>query len=109
MDLPRVAVFVGGVAGRGCCGWPPGDLNLAGLNDHPLDGVGTNVRVSALHPAEGPSAKSSGRDSSRPPQISVNGPAEFTDASRGKGAFKTVMRAMDNRREAGCVFAELAI
>ena len=26
----------------------------------------TNVRVSALHPAEGPSAKSSGRDSSRP-------------------------------------------
>ena len=39
MDLPRVAVFVGGVAGRGCCGWPPGDLNLAGLNDHPLDGV----------------------------------------------------------------------
>ena len=45
------------------------------------------------------------------PQISVNGPAEFTDndASRGKGAFKTVMRAMDNLREAGCVFAELAI
>jgi MoaA/NifB/PqqE/SkfB family radical SAM enzyme len=38
------------------------------------------------------------------PQISVNGPAEFTDGSRGKGAFKTVMRAMDNLREAGCVF-----
>jgi MoaA/NifB/PqqE/SkfB family radical SAM enzyme len=38
------------------------------------------------------------------PQISVNGPGEYTDASRGKGAFKTVMRAMDNLREAGCVF-----
>lgn len=38
------------------------------------------------------------------PQISVNGPAEFTDASRGKGAFEGVMRAMDNLREAGCAF-----
>lgn len=38
------------------------------------------------------------------PQISVNGPAEYTDASRGKGAFQQVMQAMDNLREAGCVF-----
>jgi MoaA/NifB/PqqE/SkfB family radical SAM enzyme len=38
------------------------------------------------------------------PQISVNGPAEQTDSSRGKGAFQHVMRAMDNLREAGCVF-----
>jgi MoaA/NifB/PqqE/SkfB family radical SAM enzyme len=38
------------------------------------------------------------------PQLSVNGPAEYTDASRGKGTFDQVMRAMDNLREAGCVF-----
>jgi len=38
------------------------------------------------------------------PQMSVNGPAEYTDASRGKGAFDQVMQAMDNLREAGCVF-----
>jgi len=36
------------------------------------------------------------------PQISVNGPAEHTDASRGKGAFDKVMKAMDNLRQAGC-------
>ena len=38
------------------------------------------------------------------PQISVNGPVEHTDVSRGKGAFDVCMRAMDNLREAGCVF-----
>lgn len=38
------------------------------------------------------------------PQISVNGPEEYTDGSRGKGAFKVVMEAMDNLHEAGCVF-----
>ena len=38
------------------------------------------------------------------PQISVNGPLEYTDSSRGEGAFKQVMRAMDDLREAGCVF-----
>ena len=38
------------------------------------------------------------------PQVSVNGPAEYTDASRGKGAFLQVMQAMDNLRKAGCVF-----
>jgi len=38
------------------------------------------------------------------PQISVNGPEEYTDASRGEGAFRTAMQAMDNLREAGCVF-----
>jgi MoaA/NifB/PqqE/SkfB family radical SAM enzyme len=38
------------------------------------------------------------------PQISVNGPAEYTDASRGKEAFKQVMQAMDNLRHAGCLF-----
>jgi MoaA/NifB/PqqE/SkfB family radical SAM enzyme len=38
------------------------------------------------------------------PQISVNGPADYTDASRVKGAFDTVMQAMDNLRQAGCVF-----
>ena len=38
------------------------------------------------------------------PQISVNGPAEYTDASRVKGAFNTVMQAMDNLRQVGCVF-----
>lgn len=37
-------------------------------------------------------------------QVSVNGPEEYTDASRGKGAFKKVVEAMDNLREAGCVF-----
>ncbi len=37
------------------------------------------------------------------PQVSVNGPEEYTDASRGKGAFAQVMQAMDNLREAGCV------
>ena len=38
------------------------------------------------------------------PQMSVNGPAEYTDASRGKGAFAQVLQAMDNLRQAGCVF-----
>lgn len=38
------------------------------------------------------------------PQISINGPAEYTNASRGKGAFDICMRAMDNLRQAGCVF-----
>jgi MoaA/NifB/PqqE/SkfB family radical SAM enzyme len=38
------------------------------------------------------------------PQLSVNGPAEYTDASRSKGAFAQVMEAMDNLKEAGCVF-----
>jgi MoaA/NifB/PqqE/SkfB family radical SAM enzyme len=39
------------------------------------------------------------------PQVSVNGPAEYTDASRGSGAFQRIVMAMDNLREAGCVFA----
>ena len=38
------------------------------------------------------------------PQLSVNGPREFTDASRGNGCFDRVVQAMDNLREAGCVF-----
>ena len=38
------------------------------------------------------------------PQISVNGPGEYTDMSRGKGAFNTAMQAMDNLRKAGCIF-----
>ena len=39
------------------------------------------------------------------PQISVEGFQEETDARRGKGAFERAMRAMDNLREAGCIFA----
>lgn len=38
------------------------------------------------------------------PQISINGPADETDAVRGKGAYETCMRAMDTLHEAGCVF-----
>jgi len=38
------------------------------------------------------------------PQVSINGPREHTEASRGKGSYDHVMRAMDNLREAGCVF-----
>lgn len=38
------------------------------------------------------------------PQITVNGPGEYTDESRARGAFETAMRAMDNLREAGCFF-----
>jgi len=38
------------------------------------------------------------------PQISVNGPGEYTDASRVKGSFDQAMQAMDNLREAGCCF-----
>lgn len=38
------------------------------------------------------------------PQISVNGPEELTDASRVKGSFAKVMQAMDNLRQAGCIF-----
>jgi MoaA/NifB/PqqE/SkfB family radical SAM enzyme len=38
------------------------------------------------------------------PQVSVNGPLEYTDASRGKGAFVQVEQAMDNLHQAGCVF-----
>jgi hypothetical protein len=32
------------------------------------------------------------------PQLSINGPAEYTDASRGKGAFEQAMLAIDNLR-----------
>jgi MoaA/NifB/PqqE/SkfB family radical SAM enzyme len=39
------------------------------------------------------------------PQISLEGFEKETDARRGKGAFKRVMEAMDNLREAGCIFA----
>ncbi len=38
------------------------------------------------------------------PQISINGPREYTDAARGAGAFDVCVRAMDNLRHAGCVF-----
>lgn len=38
------------------------------------------------------------------PQVSVNGPPQYTDASRGQGSFDQVMQAMDNLRLAGCVF-----
>lgn len=38
------------------------------------------------------------------PQLSVNGPDEYTDETRGKGAFAQVMRAMDCLRQAGAVF-----
>ncbi len=38
------------------------------------------------------------------PQISVNGPGKYTDASRVDGAFEQAMQAMDNLREAGCCF-----
>jgi MoaA/NifB/PqqE/SkfB family radical SAM enzyme len=38
------------------------------------------------------------------PMLSVNGPEEYTDASRVKGSFKVVESAMDNLREAGCIF-----
>jgi len=38
------------------------------------------------------------------PQLSINGPAEYTDASRCKGSFDKVIQAMDNLRQAGCVF-----
>lgn len=38
------------------------------------------------------------------PMISVNGPEEFTDASRVDGSFGKVEQAMDNLREAGCIF-----
>jgi MoaA/NifB/PqqE/SkfB family radical SAM enzyme len=38
------------------------------------------------------------------PQVSINGPAEYTDAVRGKGSFDRCLRAMDLLREAGCAF-----
>jgi len=38
------------------------------------------------------------------PQLSVNGPAEFNDASRGKGSFDRSVGVMDILREEGCVF-----
>ncbi|MFO8010927.1 MAG: radical SAM protein [Dehalococcoidia bacterium] len=38
------------------------------------------------------------------PQISINGPREFTDASRVNGSYDICLEAMDNLREAGCVF-----
>ncbi len=38
------------------------------------------------------------------PQISINGPAEYTDTSRGKGAFDQAMQTMDILKEEGCVF-----
>lgn len=38
------------------------------------------------------------------PQISVNGPGEYTDDVRGKGAFDVCVRAMDYLYEAGCAF-----
>ena len=39
------------------------------------------------------------------PQVSVDGLKAETDASRGPGAFEGAMRAMDNLRRAGCLFA----
>ena len=38
------------------------------------------------------------------PMISIEGFAEQTDACRGQGAFERAMKAMDNLREAGCLF-----
>jgi MoaA/NifB/PqqE/SkfB family radical SAM enzyme len=38
------------------------------------------------------------------PMISVNGPETFTDNSRQEGSFKKVEEAMDNLREASCIF-----
>lgn len=38
------------------------------------------------------------------PQLSINGPREITDATRGPGAFDKVVEAMRNLREARCVF-----
>jgi MoaA/NifB/PqqE/SkfB family radical SAM enzyme len=38
------------------------------------------------------------------PQISVNGPGEYTNKARVPGAFDQCMRAMDHLREAGCCF-----
>jgi MoaA/NifB/PqqE/SkfB family radical SAM enzyme len=38
------------------------------------------------------------------PMVSVDGFEKQTDARRGKGAFARAMRAMDNLREAGCLF-----
>ncbi len=38
------------------------------------------------------------------PQISIEGFKEETDARRGEGAFERAVRAMDNLREAGCIF-----
>ena len=38
------------------------------------------------------------------PQISVNGPGEYTDGSRVQGSFDQAMQAMDYLREAGCCF-----
>jgi MoaA/NifB/PqqE/SkfB family radical SAM enzyme len=39
------------------------------------------------------------------PQISIEGFREQTDARRGRGAFDRAMKAMDNLRQAGCIFA----
>lgn len=39
------------------------------------------------------------------PQVSLEGLKEQTDAWRGKGAFDRAMKAMDNLRKAGCIFA----
>lgn len=39
------------------------------------------------------------------PQVSIEGFREQTDLRRGKGAFDRAMRAMDNLREKGCIFA----
>ncbi|MGM0788290.1 MAG: hypothetical protein ACQETG_11380 [Thermodesulfobacteriota bacterium] len=38
------------------------------------------------------------------PQVSINGPMEFMDATRGKGSFDACVRAMDRLYEAGCAF-----
>ena len=38
------------------------------------------------------------------PMISLEGFEEQTDTRRGKGAFQKAMKAMDNLREAGCLF-----
>ncbi len=38
------------------------------------------------------------------PQISINGPGEYTNKARMPGAFDKCVEAMDNLREAGCCF-----
>jgi len=77
----------------------PGLLDILGRHDRSFFQIYTNG--SLIDPAM---AERLAKIGNIAPQISVNGPARYTDSSRGAGAFQQVMQAMDNLREAGCVF-----
>ncbi len=74
-------------------------LNVIKKHDRSFFQVYTNASL-----IDAPMAKNLAELGNVAPQVSINGPDEYTDSSRGQGALQSVMQAMQNLREAGCVF-----